>query len=186
MSRLRPLLIAGSLASGLATTPVAAQTSLPVPVQVSAPQAAVPHPHRFLDRFNAANTSHDGRLTLQQVQSANMSWVAKHFAAIDTQHKGYITVQGVRAYRQQRRSNQPEPAASQDVAPHANRFLDRFNTANTSHDGRLTLQQAQTAHLPWVAHNFSAIDMQQKGYITVQDVRAYRQQQMRSERFETN
>jgi hypothetical protein len=51
--------------------------------------------------------------------------------------------------------------------------VDRFNAANTSHDGRLTLPQAQVANMPWVARNFAAIDTQQKGYITMQDVLTY-------------
>lgn len=64
--------------------------------------------HRFLDQFDAANTTRDGRLTLQQAQAANMPWVSQHFAAIDSQQKGYITIQDIRAYRQHLRIEMPE------------------------------------------------------------------------------
>ncbi len=50
----------------------------------------------------------------------------------------------------------------------------RFNGANTSHDGHLTLEQAQ-AGMPAVARNFAAIDSGNKGYVTVEDIRAYNQ-----------
>jgi hypothetical protein len=172
MSPLRALLVVGLLVAA----PVAAQTVSPAPLQPPTSQDVPQRPHRFLDRFNAANTSHDGRLTLQQAQAAHMPWVERHFAEIDTQQKGYITVQDVRAYRQQIRASRPDASPSQHVSGQAHRFLDRFNAANTSHDGRLTLQQAQAAPMPWVARNFAAIDTQQKGYITVQDVRTFRQQ----------
>jgi hypothetical protein len=90
-------------------------------------------------------------------------------------------VQDIRVYRQQKRGSRPDASPSQHVSHQAHRFLDRFNAANSSRDGQLTLQQAQAAHMPWVARNFAAIDTQQKGYVTVQDVRSYRQQ-MRAER----
>ncbi len=46
-------------------------------------------------RFDAANTTHDGRLTLAQAEAA----LAKHFDKIDTAHKGYITLDELIAYR---------------------------------------------------------------------------------------
>jgi hypothetical protein len=60
--------------------------------------------------------------------------------------------------------------------PRAQRFLDRFQAANTTGDGHLTLAQAQAGHMPMVVRNFDAIDAQHKGYVTLQDVRAYRRQ----------
>jgi hypothetical protein len=101
MPRFSPRLLAGLVAGGLAGPPLAAQTIPPAPSQEHASKATGAQAHRFLDRFNAANTTHDGRLTLQQAQAANMPWVSQHFAAIDSQQKGYITIQDVRAYRQQ-------------------------------------------------------------------------------------
>jgi hypothetical protein len=67
-------------------------------------QTAQPSPsggqQRFIARFDAANTTHDGHLTLAQAQAAGMHYVVKHFAQIDSTNKGYITLEDVRAYRQ--------------------------------------------------------------------------------------
>jgi hypothetical protein len=85
-------------------------------------------------------------------------------------------VQDVHAYRKQIQVSRPDGSPSQTVSHQAHRFLNRFNAANTSHDGLLTLQQAEAAHMPWLARNFAAIDTQQTGYVTLQDIRAYRRQ----------
>ena len=104
MPRFHVLLFVGLLASAIAATAAYAQISSPAPYQPTPSQDAAPRAHRFLDRFTAANSSHDGRLTLQQAQAANMPWVTRNFAAIDAQKKGYVTVQDIRAYRQQQRA----------------------------------------------------------------------------------
>jgi hypothetical protein len=49
----------------------------------------------------------------------------------------------------------------------------RFDAANTAHDGHLTKDQATAANWPYVANNFTAMDKDKKGYVTVQDIRAY-------------
>lgn len=48
----------------------------------------------------------------------------------------------------------------------------RFATANVTHDGRLTRQQAATA-MPMVARNFDEIDVEHKGYVTLPEIRAF-------------
>jgi hypothetical protein len=96
----RTILRAGMLACGLAAIPAAAQSL------VSPPQPAQTIPaQRFLDRFNAANTTHDGRLTLEQAQAAQMPRLVRHFDEIDAQHKGYVTLQDIRAWRHQVRAS---------------------------------------------------------------------------------
>ena len=60
--------------------------------------------HRLRDRFAAANTTHDGRLTQAQAGSAGLRMVAKNFEAIDTDHKGYVTIDQVRDYSRARRA----------------------------------------------------------------------------------
>jgi len=81
---------------------------------------------------------------------------------------------------QSQSTTQPQPGApiQPGAQPHAQvqRFIDRFHAANTTGDGRLTLAQAQVGHLPMVARKFDAIDTQHRGYVTLQDIRAYRQQ----------
>lgn len=46
-------------------------------------------------RFKAANTTNDGKLTLDQAK-AGMPRVAKNFDKIDVDHKGYITLQQIK------------------------------------------------------------------------------------------
>jgi len=48
----------------------------------------------------------------------------------------------------------------------------RFENANTTHDGHLTLEQAKTGY-PAVARHFTAMDQDKKGYVTEEDIRAY-------------
>ena len=50
----------------------------------------------------------------------------------------------------------------------------RFELANTTRDGRLTLEQAKTGYKT-VARNFELIDTTGKGFVTLEDVRAWRQ-----------
>ncbi len=77
------------------------QTTAPLP---AAPPAATRTPRRTLQqRFDAANTSHDGHLTLAQAQSG-MPAVARNFAAIDSDNKGYVTLEQIRAYARARRA----------------------------------------------------------------------------------
>lgn len=50
----------------------------------------------------------------------------------------------------------------------------RFDAANTSHDGKLTLEQARAGHMRAVVRNFDKIDAAKHGYVTLDDIRAYR------------
>jgi hypothetical protein len=74
----------------------------------------------------------------------------------------------------------PPPPAARPQRPRQT-FAQRFANANTTHDGRLTLQQAQAARMGGVAKNFAAIDRENKGYVTKQDIAAYRKA-MRTQR----
>lgn len=49
----------------------------------------------------------------------------------------------------------------------------RFATANTTHDGRLTREQASRAGMTGVVHNFDKIDLGHKGWISEADIREY-------------
>lgn len=69
-------------------------------------------------------------------------------------------------------------AHAQAAQPTHNRqtMAQRFEQANTSHDGHLTLDQAKTGYKSIVRH-FSEIDRDKKGYITQEDISAYHKQQ---------
>lgn len=102
------------LALGLLMLPVAAHAAAsPAPagtaVAAQAAPEACPVQHRkylsLPERFEMANTSHDGRLTLDQAKSAKaMHVVARNFDAIDATHKGYITEDDIRAWYKARRA----------------------------------------------------------------------------------
>jgi len=55
-------------------------------------------------RFEAANTTHDGRLTPDQAQAAGWRPVVVHFQEIDRDHKGYVTWQDIRDWQKARRA----------------------------------------------------------------------------------
>ena len=62
------------------------------------------HRRTAKQRFEEANTTHDGKLTLEQAQAAKMTRVAKNFDAIDTEHKGYVTPAEIKAYNKAQRA----------------------------------------------------------------------------------
>jgi hypothetical protein len=53
---------------------------------------------KWHDKFSAANTTHDGRLTMQQAQTANMRPIVEHFSAIDLKHRGFVTFNDIMAW----------------------------------------------------------------------------------------
>ena len=65
-----------------------------------------------------------------------------------------------------------EPPAT---ARHATRLTweQHFTQANLAHDGHLTLEEAKGRY-PMVAKHFDDIDTDQKGYVTIDDLRAWR------------
>jgi hypothetical protein len=77
----------------------------PMPNDPEAPSATTTprRPHMTArEHFDAANVTHDGRLTPEQAQAA---WpnVARHFSDIDKDHRGYVTLDEVRTYRREHR-----------------------------------------------------------------------------------
>src|SRR5260370_40617883 len=63
-------------------------------------------------------------------------------------------------------TEEPPPAGAQ----HRRKGLRvRFDEANTTHDGRLTPEQAQ-ASWPAIAKHFSEIDQDHRGFVTVDDI----------------
>ena len=74
---------------------------------------------------------------------------------------------------QQPGAEQGYPTAPTSAAPaNGGGLAQRFAAANVTHDGRLTREQAERG-MPLVARNFDAIDMDQKGYVTLPEIRAF-------------
>ena len=53
----------------------------------------------------------------------------------------------------------------------------RFANANTTHDGKLTREQA-AAGMPMVAQHFDEIDTQHNGYVTLEQLAGFMRQRM--------
>ena len=83
----------------------------------AAASPAAPGKHRLQHRFDAANTTHDGHLTLSQAQQGGWRMVANHFDDIDIGHKGYVSLDDVRAYARARRATRREHAGGVQTEP---------------------------------------------------------------------
>ena len=118
-----------TLALSLAALPALAQTTTApaAPAPSAAPAAAAPAPsaapavaapskpakqasatsHTRMtaqERFDAANTTHDGHLTKDQAKAAHMYSTVKHWDAIDKDQKGYVTMDDMKAYQAAQRA----------------------------------------------------------------------------------
>ena len=80
----------GTPTTGIPTTGMPT-TGTPTTGTVKPPRA-----NRLDARFTAANTTHDGHLTLEQAKAAKWRVVARHFDQIDTDKKGYVTEADIR------------------------------------------------------------------------------------------
>lgn len=97
-----PLAVQAQQLSPMTGTTATAPVASPTPV-TPAPARARRTRMTMQQRFDAANTTKDGKLTLDQAQAANMTRVATNFTAIDTGKKGYVTVEDIRAYNRAQR-----------------------------------------------------------------------------------
>lgn len=70
-------------------------------------------PAAFLMGFYAANTTHDGHLTLAQAKAANYQPVADHFAEIDVNKRGYVTFYDIEAWHLDQIAQHLEARANQ-------------------------------------------------------------------------
>jgi hypothetical protein len=95
-----------------ANSPAAASST------TAAPPAAAHHRRGLRERFEAANTTHDGHLTPEQAQ-ASWPWAAKHFAEIDKANRGYVTLDDIHTYRREHRHHRAAASAAAAPAPGA-------------------------------------------------------------------
>jgi len=85
--------------------------SLPLQAQASPPKTA--HKHMTWEqRFEQANRTHDGNLTMEQAKAGDRTG-ARHFTAIDQDKKGYVTEDDIRAYYQAQRALHHQSASTQ-------------------------------------------------------------------------
>ncbi|MDE2318934.1 MAG: hypothetical protein KGK02_04460 [Rhodospirillales bacterium] len=100
-----------ALAPGLAFAQMAANNGNPAPPggmgMMGGPMGLHGHcgkgpmmgPEQMMMKFYAANTSHDGHLTLAQAKAADFKPVVDHFNQIDTDKHGYVTFYDIQAWQ---------------------------------------------------------------------------------------
>jgi hypothetical protein len=69
----------------------------------------------------------------------------------------------------------PQGMNPQRMERMAQQLQARFAAANTTHDGKLTKQQAE-AGMPMLAQHFDEIDAQKTGYVTLPQIMAFMQE----------
>jgi EF hand len=69
--------------------------------QTASPTDAPPMRAKITERFAAADTNHDGKLTREEAE-ANMPMVARNFDQIDKTHKGYVTLDDIQAFSREK------------------------------------------------------------------------------------
>ena len=103
LSALAVVLLAGpALAQTTLTAPTTTAPTAPAVQPPTAPVAKpAPKPKRptFDERFDSANITHDGKLTLDQAKKGKMRGVVKYFADIDIGKKGFISKADVETFR---------------------------------------------------------------------------------------
>lgn len=85
------------------STPIGRGTEQVAPPARPITAAHTRHRRTLQERFDEANTTHDGHLTLEQAR-AKMPSVARDFAAIDTANTGYVTIDQIRDHTKQARA----------------------------------------------------------------------------------
>lgn len=96
------LLLALFAPAAAAQTPLGAPPGMPT--EPPAPLAGGPSRHPMADRFAAADTNHDGRLTLAEAKAAHWHKLVDNFDVIDANHDGVVTLAELRAWRNAQRA----------------------------------------------------------------------------------
>ena len=105
-------------AAPAAQAPAAAAPAQTAPA--TTPMKAKKHRQTLQQRFDAANSTHDGHLTKDQAAAANWPYVTNNFATIDKDRKGYVTVQDIHAFAKARHAaahHKATPASTQPAQP---------------------------------------------------------------------
>lgn len=102
-----------SLASAAAgQTPLTGAEGIPTEPGQPPPVTPARGRHAMADRFAAADTNGDGRVTLAEAKAAHWHKVVANFAAIDADHDGTISLEELRAWRRAQRSTSQGPELS--------------------------------------------------------------------------
>ena len=100
-----PILPALLLLATLCATSAQAQAQQPDPARAEKLRT------KAHQRFGAADTNVDGRLTRDEAKG-HMPWVYRNFDAIDTAHTGAVTMQQIEAYAASTRRSRRQGAGN--------------------------------------------------------------------------
>lgn len=91
------------------TTTTAPAATSPAKPAVTKPTTAKPKAPTLTDdqRFEAANTTHDGKLTKDQASKAKWRTVTRNFSAIEKDKKGYVSLEDIKAYNAAKKTAKP-------------------------------------------------------------------------------
>jgi len=93
----------GTTASPPTMAPAAAPSAAPA-APATAPVRVRRGRQTMQQRYEAANTTHDGKLTLEQARAGRMTRVVRNFDAIDSGRKGYVTLAEIHAFNKAKRA----------------------------------------------------------------------------------
>lgn len=92
-----------ALARPTAVTPAAPTPTPSAPPATTTTSTA--HPRKTMDeRFAAANTTHDGKLTRAQASAGHLRAITRDYDQIDRSKKGYVTLDEVKAHQSEQRA----------------------------------------------------------------------------------
>lgn len=122
------------------------------------PVQAQEHHGRLAEAFARADTNSDGMLDRQEALA--LPRIARNFDAIDADNSGSITLGDIRTHMHAQAQLRRE------------RGEQRFAAADANGDGVLDREEAQA--LPKIARNFDAIDSDNSGTVSHQELIEYR------------
>jgi hypothetical protein len=98
--------------AGMQPPPPGAPEAPPQPDMAGRNDKAGGMMRKWQNKFDAANTTHDGHLTLPQAQAARMKPIVDHFAEIDTKNRGYLTFNDIMAWHLDQQARKMEQRAA--------------------------------------------------------------------------
>lgn len=153
---MKPTLISTFVASLLVGTGALAQSA---PASAPATDRAAQMQQRFDQHFAKADKNGDGFINHEE--AAGNRRLAKHFDKIDSNRDGKISKDELKVY-----------FAASHARKHE-KFEAKFKAADKNGDGALSKEEAQAAHMPYIAKNFDAIDADKDGKVTPKELRAF-------------
>ena len=104
----------------------------------------------------------DSAITRTEAKGAATGRLMRNAAASDAETRG-------EQRREERRS---------EIRERRQERLSRIQAADTDGNGALSLSEAKAANMPWLVRNFDAIDANDDGQVTPDEIRAFRQKRM--------